>query len=122
MTGSGHAREPVRSRARSSTVVTGPSSQVRVCDTSVRDLRGPAGQAIGRPDRVDGPQEANSMHISEILKTKGADVVTVTPDATVRDLVALLVDKRIGAVVVLGDDGAVVGIVSERDVVRGLAD
>jgi CBS domain-containing protein len=61
------------------------------------------------------------MRISEVLQAKGPDVVTVSPDTTVRDLVALLTDKNIGAVLVATDDTPVAGIVSERDVVRGLA-
>ena len=61
------------------------------------------------------------MQISTILATKGSTVVTVTPDQTVREAVALLVDKRIGAVVVVDDAGRPVGIVSERDVMRELA-
>jgi CBS domain-containing protein len=62
------------------------------------------------------------MHIADILQSKGNDVVTLSSESTVRDLVALLCDKRIGAVVVSGAGQAVAGIVSERDVVRGLAD
>jgi CBS domain-containing protein len=61
------------------------------------------------------------MQISTILAKKGSTVYTVTPDQTVRDAVALLVDKRIGAVVVIDDTGGPMGIVSERDVVRELA-
>jgi len=61
------------------------------------------------------------MRISEVLQSKGRDVVTVSPDTTVRDLVALLADKNIGAVLVSTPDNPVAGIVSERDVVRGLA-
>jgi CBS domain-containing protein len=61
------------------------------------------------------------MHISEVLHSKGSDVVTVSPETTVRDLVSLLADKNIGAVLVSTDDKPVAGIVSERDVVRGLA-
>jgi CBS domain-containing protein len=61
------------------------------------------------------------MQISTILATKGSTVFTVKPDQTVRDVVKLLVDKRIGAVVVVNDAGHPVGIVSERDVVRELA-
>ena len=61
------------------------------------------------------------MQISTILATKGSTVVTVTPDQTVREAVALLVDKRIGAVVVVDETGRPVGIVSERDVIRELA-
>jgi CBS domain-containing protein len=61
------------------------------------------------------------MRISEVLQTKGTDVVTVSPQASVRELVALLADKNIGAVLVATPDSPVAGIVSERDVVRGLA-
>jgi len=61
------------------------------------------------------------MQISTILAKKGSTVFTVKPDQTVREAVALLVDKRIGAVVVVEVTGRPVGIVSERDVVRELA-
>jgi CBS domain-containing protein len=47
-------------------------------------------------------------------------VVTVRSDATVKELLSLLAEHRIGAIVVSDDDGAVSGIVSERDVVRHL--
>jgi len=60
------------------------------------------------------------MQISTILATKGSTVVTVTPDQLVREAVALLVDKHIGAVVVINEIGRPVGIVSERDVMREL--
>ena len=60
------------------------------------------------------------MKISDVLRTKGTDVVTVAPDATVRELLAVLADHHIGAVVVSTGDGVVDGIVSERDVVRRL--
>jgi len=62
------------------------------------------------------------MRISEVLQAKGTEVVTVSPDTTVRELVALLSDKNIGAVLVATSESPVAGIVSERDVVRGLAD
>ena len=61
------------------------------------------------------------MQISTILAKKGSAVFTIKPDQTVREAVALLVDKRIGAVVVVDETGRPVGIVSERDVVRELA-
>ena len=61
------------------------------------------------------------MRISDVLSSKpGGEVVTIPPDATVRDLLALLAQHNIGAVVVSGDGQAVDGIVSERDVVRNL--
>jgi CBS domain-containing protein len=53
------------------------------------------------------------------LRSKGAAVTTINPEATVRELLAGLAEQNIGAMVVVGDDG-VVGIVSERDVVRQL--
>lgn len=60
------------------------------------------------------------MTIATILARKGNDVVSVPADARVRDAVALLADRRIGAVPVI-DDGQVVGVFSERDVIRCLA-
>ena len=61
------------------------------------------------------------MRISEVIRRKGAKVVTIRPDETVTDLLALLADHNIGAVVVSRDGGRTVGgIVTERDVVRHL--
>src|SRR5450631_4171259 len=59
------------------------------------------------------------MLISDILRYKGSDVVTIGPDTTVKSLLAQLAEHNIGAVVVQRE-GKVVGIVSERDIVRGL--
>jgi CBS domain-containing protein len=61
------------------------------------------------------------MRISDILRVKGDEVVTVTPDADVTALLAVLAEHKIGAVVVSADGRRVDGIVSERDVVRALA-
>jgi CBS domain-containing protein len=61
------------------------------------------------------------MRISDVLRVKGAQVVTVTPDTTVRRLLAVLAEHQIGAVVVSGDGVSVDGIASERDIVRALA-
>lgn len=61
------------------------------------------------------------MRINEVLAAKAShDVVTVRPDATVRDLIAMLAEHNIGALVVSVDGTSVDGIVSERDVVRRL--
>jgi CBS domain-containing protein len=63
------------------------------------------------------------MHISDILTSKaGGQVVTIGPEATVRELLGLLAQHNIGAVVVSADGEAVDGIVSERDIVRRLAE
>ena len=61
------------------------------------------------------------MRISDILRVKGAEVVTVTPDTTVERLLAVLAEHKIGAAVVSGEGTTVEGIVSERDIVRALA-
>ncbi len=58
------------------------------------------------------------MRISDVIRRKGAEVVTIKPDDTVRQLLDLLAQHRIGALVVSPDGSTVAGIVSERDVVR----
>ena len=59
------------------------------------------------------------MKISDIVRHKGSSVVTIGPADPVTDLLARLAEHNIGAIVVVDRD-AVVGIVSERDVVRRL--
>jgi CBS domain-containing protein len=61
------------------------------------------------------------MRISDILRIKGGQVVTVGPDTNVEGLLALLAEHKIGAAVVSADGVSVAGIVSERDIVRALA-
>ena len=61
------------------------------------------------------------MRITEVLAGKPIqDVITIRPDATVRELVGLLAEHNVGALVVSEDGATVHGIVSERDVVRRL--
>lgn len=62
------------------------------------------------------------MKIAEVLaaKDRGREVVSIAPDAGVRDLLALLAEHNVGAVVVTSDGSTLAGIVSERDVVRHL--
>ena len=61
------------------------------------------------------------MLVSQILKTKGDLVFTATPGETVGAICALLHSRKVGAMVVMDSD-RVVGIVSERDLVRALAE
>jgi CBS domain-containing protein len=61
------------------------------------------------------------MRISDVLRVKGGNVVTVPPDAEVGHLLNVLAEHRIGAVVVSANGTTVDGIVSERDIVRALA-
>lgn len=60
------------------------------------------------------------MRIVDVLRTKGAEVATIGPDATVTELLAGLAWGNIGAMVVVDAAESVVGIVSERDIVRTL--
>jgi CBS domain-containing protein len=62
------------------------------------------------------------MLVSQILKTKGDLVFTCSPHETVAEACRLLLERRVGAMVVVDVRDAVVGIVSERDVVRVLAE
>ena len=57
------------------------------------------------------------MRIAEVLRKKGSDVATISPDATVTELLAVLAERNVGALVVVENE-RIVGIVSERDVVR----
>jgi CBS domain-containing protein len=61
------------------------------------------------------------MLIAQILAGKGSDVVSTRPEATIAEVAGLLKEKRIGAVVVTNADGRLCGIISERDLARGLA-
>jgi CBS domain-containing protein len=62
------------------------------------------------------------MTVKAILSRKGNDVVTADPTTTLSEVVRILAARRIGAVVVTGADRRIVGILSERDVVRVLGD
>ena len=61
-----------------------------------------------------------AMRISDVIRRKGDLVVTVRSDATVQQLLEILEEHKIGALVVSDDDETVIGIVSERDVARHL--
>ena len=60
------------------------------------------------------------MYVQSILAAKGDEVATISPDASVREAVALLNERRVGALVVSTDGRRIDGILSERDVVRSL--
>jgi CBS domain-containing protein len=62
------------------------------------------------------------MTIKSILSSKGGDVFGVEPTATLETAARTLAEHRIGALVVLGPDRRVIGILSERDIVRALAE
>lgn len=62
------------------------------------------------------------MNVATILKSKGRAVTTARADATLLDLSCKLAAKKIGAIVIIGDQGRIAGIMSERDVIRAIAE
>jgi CBS domain-containing protein len=62
------------------------------------------------------------MIVKHILTTKSGDVITIDPTDNLAAAAKLLAERRIGAVVILGVDHRIVGILSERDIVRALAE
>lgn len=62
------------------------------------------------------------MNVASILKLKGRAVSTVRPDATLLDVAQKLGPKKIGAIVVVGINGVVAGIISERDIIRVISE
>ena len=62
------------------------------------------------------------MTVKTILSAKGSDVITIEPNATLATAAKLLTTHNIGAVVICGLDRRVIGILSERDIVRAIVD
>jgi CBS domain-containing protein len=62
------------------------------------------------------------MRVVEVLRSKGTDIVSISPSATLQEAAVLLKERRIGAVLVLDSRGSVSGILSERDIVSNIAD
>lgn len=62
------------------------------------------------------------MNVEKLLSDKGREVISVQPHRTLAEAIRTLSEKRIGAVVVMGADGALVGILSERDIIRALGE
>jgi CBS domain-containing protein len=61
------------------------------------------------------------VKVKNILATKGTRVITIRPEQSVKEAVALLTEHDIGSLVVVNERGQPVGIISERDIVRGAA-
>lgn len=61
------------------------------------------------------------MHIANILNRKGGQVVSVSPDDSIHQVAVTLAQHRIGAALVCDANGRMQGIISERDIVRGMA-
>lgn len=61
------------------------------------------------------------MTVKSILEQKGHDVVTLGPDATLSEAASVLAKAKVGALVITNGDSKIIGILSERDIVRTLA-
>ena len=61
------------------------------------------------------------MNVAEILKGKGDRIISVRPDESVETVIAILAKERIGALLVREEGGRVAGVLSERDIVSGVA-
>lgn len=62
------------------------------------------------------------MNVAQLLNGKGREVASIQPDRTLAEAVHLLSQQRIGALVVMGSDGTLLGMISERDIVRALGE
>lgn len=61
------------------------------------------------------------MFLEQILKEKGGEVYSIAESATLKECAELLDRRRVGAMVILNEGGGVIGVISERDIVRNLA-
>jgi CBS domain-containing protein len=62
------------------------------------------------------------VNIGQILNSKTRGVATARPEDSIQDIAARLAQRKIGAVVIVGDNGKVAGIISERDIIRLVAE
>ena len=61
------------------------------------------------------------MIVSQLLKSKGSQVYTVSEETNIIEISRILSEKRIGVAVIINESKSVIGIISERDIIRGLA-
>jgi CBS domain-containing protein len=100
------------------------------------------GKRSGKPaeDRASAPQQARRTHrpgflwhdlpeteagpviIGQILKSKARGVMTAHPEDSIQEIALRLASRKIGAIVIVGDSGKVAGIISERDIIRMIAE
>ncbi len=76
----------------------------------------------GNFDGVSGSNRSGVMRVSDILKTKGSAVKTIASNATLRAFAHALRTEAVGAMIVIDSKGGLQGIISERDLARGLAE
>jgi CBS domain-containing protein/phosphoglycolate phosphatase-like HAD superfamily hydrolase len=76
----------------------------------------------GQLDLNGSVERSAVMKVSDILETKGSVVKTIRPDATIQAVAERLRNERVGVMVVMGANGTLDGIISERDLAHGLAE
>jgi CBS domain-containing protein len=81
---------------------------------------GDAGRQRALVTRTQG-REAYAMILEQILKEKGRQVYAVPEAATLKEAAELLDSRKVGAMVILNEAGGVIGVLSERDIVRNVA-
>jgi CBS domain-containing protein len=62
------------------------------------------------------------MNVAEILRAKGAGVITIVQTETIETAAKVLKDKKFGSLAVRDRSGKLAGIITERDIIRGIAD
>lgn len=62
------------------------------------------------------------MNVAAILKSKGRAVATAKPEVTLLEISQKLAQKKIGAIIIVGEAGKLSGIISERDVIRAISE
>ncbi len=62
------------------------------------------------------------MQVRDVLKAKGGRIITIGPEATAPEAVARMVENNIGSLPVVEDDGLLIGVLSERDLMRAIHD
>ena len=72
--------------------------------------------------RIHSREWVYHVTVDSILKDKGHDIISVTPDTEVFDTAHILRENRIGSVLALESNGQIAGVISERDIVRGLSE
>jgi CBS domain-containing protein len=85
-------------------------------------MRGDASREKTTSQSSDSNVAKDTATVSKLLEGKGGDVISIRPQETIATAVTILRDKRIGALVVTDAGGELQGILSERDIVRKLAD
>jgi CBS domain-containing protein len=82
----------------------------------------PCGQGVDWPNKAQclGRHRGMSMLISQILRGKRPEVVVISPDEGIRSAVAIMVREHVGALVVVDEEQQLLGVISEREIIRNL--